>query len=247
MRPSDSFLVNIGTRAQQDDVWGEHQVHQSSILWQVSPSDQLRSSVGTGFKAPTLYQRYSAYGDESLQPEESIGRDFGWVRVWGNGFHTEVTVFKNRFHQLIEFDGALSRYQNVGSFESHGVESQISWQFTSVSQFLGSYTYTKAVDPATDQQTARRPTDKFHMSYDHKWQKARVRFDFVGKNRRRGGPFGENADGYQTLRVAMEYSIRENLRAWGRVENLLDESYEEVAGYGTPRRSFYLGLSMAEI
>ena len=39
---------------------------------------RLHGSFGNGAKAPTLYQRYSQYGDPNLQPEQSIGGDVGF-------------------------------------------------------------------------------------------------------------------------------------------------------------------------
>ena len=44
---------------------------------------------------------------------------------------------------------------------------------------------------------------------------------------------------YSLINMTGSYRIGENLELMGRVENLLDEEYEEAAGYGTPGRSVY--------
>lgn len=46
------------------------------MLWETNT--KFKATIGTGFKAPSLYYLYDpAYGNENLNPEESFGWDFG--------------------------------------------------------------------------------------------------------------------------------------------------------------------------
>jgi vitamin B12 transporter len=47
------------------------------------------------------------------------------------------------------------------------------------------------------------------------------------------------------LNIATSYQLTENLSIFGRVENVLDADYEEVAGFGTAEISFYGGLKLS--
>ena len=47
---------------------------------------------------------------------------------------------------------------------------------------------------------------------------------------------------YTLVNLSGSYQVGEGVELTGRVENLLDEEYEEAAGYGTPGRAAYLGL-----
>ncbi|MBL8581853.1 MAG: TonB-dependent receptor [Rhizobiaceae bacterium] len=47
---------------------------------------------------------------------------------------------------------------------------------------------------------------------------------------------------YTLVNVGGSFKFNENLEAFGRVENLFDEEYEEVFGYNTPGRSAFVGL-----
>jgi outer membrane cobalamin receptor len=47
--------------------------------------------------------------------------------------------------------------------------------------------------------------------------------------------------GYQVLNGTLEWKVTPALKIYARVLNLLDQKYEEVAGYGTYRRSYFLG------
>ncbi|MGH8247123.1 MAG: TonB-dependent receptor plug domain-containing protein, partial [Gammaproteobacteria bacterium] len=49
-------------------------------------------------------------------------------------------------------------------------------------------------------------------------------------------------DEYVLVSLAAEYRILENVVLFGRVENLLDEDYEEVLGFGTPGLGAYAGV-----
>ena len=58
-------------------------------------------------------------------------------------------------------------------------------------------------------------------------------------------PFQERVelDDFTLVTLTGSYQISDRLRLFGRVENALDEDYEEVYGYVAPGRSAYLGLS----
>lgn len=79
----------------------------------------LFAGGGTGFKAPSLYQRFAPhYGTQALTPERSVNAELG-VRAWkelsASGFYT-------RYQNLIDFDSATSHYRNGGKAEVLGLE-----------------------------------------------------------------------------------------------------------------------------
>jgi len=49
-------------------------------------------------------------------------------------------------------------------------------------------------------------------------------------------------DDYLLVNVAGSYELDDNFEVFGRVENLLDQDYEEVFGYSTAPISAYGGL-----
>ena len=51
-------------------------------------------------------------------------------------------------------------------------------------------------------------------------------------------------DSYTLVTVAGEYDLSDNLTAFARVENLLDEDYQEVFGYETANIAAYAGIRM---
>jgi vitamin B12 transporter len=100
---------------------------------------KLRSSVGTGAKAPSLYQQYSEYGPlasgaAALRPERSIGYDIGIDQELFEGrVKLSATAYENRLRDLIEFDSSrglvnpvffynIGQYVNVSRATTKGIE-----------------------------------------------------------------------------------------------------------------------------
>ncbi len=49
-------------------------------------------------------------------------------------------------------------------------------------------------------------------------------------------------DGWTRVDFRLSYDIMEDLSVYGRVDNILNEEYQHVPGYGTPDRSYYAGI-----
>jgi vitamin B12 transporter len=50
---------------------------------------------------------------------------------------------------------------------------------------------------------------------------------------------------YLLVNLAGSYDLTKNLQVFGRVDNLFDRQYEEVAGYGTPGIGAYGGVKVS--
>jgi len=48
-------------------------------------------------------------------------------------------------------------------------------------------------------------------------------------------------DGYTLVNLAARYQVDDRWQVYGRIENLFDERYEAVLGYGGVERGIYLG------
>ena len=60
-------------------------------------------------------------------------------------------------------------------------------------------------------------------------------------NDEESGSFGSTADWWR-VDVSAVYSISAKLEFYGRLENLFDEEYQQVFGYGTPGLSALVGF-----
>ena len=54
----------------------------------------------------------------------------------------------------------------------------------------------------------------------------------------------EELPGHVIFNLAASWDVSETVTLFGRVDNLLDKDYEELAGYGTPGLSGYGGVKI---
>jgi vitamin B12 transporter len=52
-------------------------------------------------------------------------------------------------------------------------------------------------------------------------------------------------DDYILVNLAASFDIMKNVQLFGRIENLLDEDYEQVKGYGVPEISAFAGIKLS--
>jgi vitamin B12 transporter len=235
----------------------DHNAFGSESTWRVAPvyavkgtGTRIKASYGTGFKAPSLFQLYSVYGSPDVDPETSRGWDAGVEQDLMDGaFTVGVTYFHNAFEDLINYDYSLSKYNNIGEAEAQGVEAFVTARPVKDLTLRGSYTYTETENKETGKVLERRPRNKATLDATYAVTvKARATASLmvVGESADIDFATSETVtlDRYLLATLAAEYDVRNNVTLFGRVENLFDEEYEQVFGYGTPGRAGYGGIRM---
>lgn len=212
---------------------------------------KLRASAGTGAKAPSLYQRFSEYGNLGLKPEENIGYDVGIdQRLLDGRIILSATWFDAKYTNLIDIDWASFpyRYYNISKARIKGLETSADvilvpgeWKARL------SYTYMSAVNEVTGDPLPRRPQNKGGLALTYTGiPKLEVegRVILVGERLDSAFAPGVYNPGYIRVDLRGNYRVSENLQAYLRLENLTNERYEEVLNYGTAGRSVYAGIKV---
>lgn len=245
------LTTTAGGRVDSYDSFG------TETTWRVAPvyefaatATRVKGSYGTGFKAPSLFQLYSIYGSEELAPETSRGWDAGVEQDILEGALTlGVTYFENRFEDMIDYDYLTWTYDNVSKAESRGVETFAAIKPVKDLSVRLSYTYTDTEDQTTGAQLLRRPRNKAALDATYAFTtKARGGGGLVYVGDRQDEDFAlyqkVTLDGYTLVNLYASYDVHKNVTVFGRVENLFDEQYEEVLGYGTYGRAAYGGVKV---
>jgi vitamin B12 transporter len=111
----DMWFVAAGIRADNHSRFG------SKITYRVTPGvffrqtgTRLKGTYGTGFKAPSLFQLFSAFGDPTLKAGTSTGWDIGIEQYgWENRLTTGLTYFNHTFNNMVGFDNNTFTYNNI--------------------------------------------------------------------------------------------------------------------------------------
>jgi vitamin B12 transporter len=221
---------------------------------------KLRAAFGNGAKAPTLYERFSPYGDPNLMPEQNVGGEIGIdQKLFNDRLTLSATAFNAFYSNLIAFADVPSCtaaqvalggcYYNVGKAQTSGIE--VSGDVTLVPDVLharGGYTYTDARNTQTNTQLLRVPYNQGYLSVAYTPLpniEIEPRLLLVGA-RQDGNFIGGGTvtlAGYARLDLYAKYKINDNFTAFVRFENLTNADYEEVYNYGTAGRSVYAGLT----
>ena len=248
----DSWFTTVGVRVDDHEDFGTETTYRITSTYLVQETGtKIKGTLGTGFKAPTLYQLYSQYGNRDLDPEESTGWDIGLEQsLFGDRITVGATYFYNDFEELIDFDFASSRYFNTGAAETQGVELSSTLRPMDSLTVKASYTYTDTEDTSTGQDLLRRAKHKCNFNINYRFLDQgtiNAGLNYVGKRDDTDFFTGDRVelDEYFLVNVAASYQVLDNVELFGRIDNLLDDDYQEISGYGTPELSAFAGVRLS--
>ncbi|HDZ26712.1 hypothetical protein LCGC14_0699930 [marine sediment metagenome] len=257
IRLANQFFATLGLRLDDHSQFGSAVTYRFAPAFFVEATQtKFRATYGTAFKSPSLYQLYAPgtflgpIGNAELNPEKSIGWDIGVEQqLLGGKILLAVTYFYNDYKDLINFD-FLEGYVNIGKAESKGAEILIQARPFDDMSFNAAYTRTEAKDKDTDTDLLRRPKQKFSASLNYNFQKkANINLTFIRIGEQDDMDFATwpstrlTLPGYSLLNAAVSFNPASSFQIFFRLDNIFNEEYEMVKGYGTPGFSVYGGVN----
>jgi len=242
----DELHLTTGVRHDDHSQYGGETTYRVSAAW--GPSERLRfhGSLGTGFKAPTLNDLFfPGFGNPELEPETSEGYDLGVeTRFLGDRASFDLTWFATDFDDLIAFDFVTFLPQNVAQATSEGLEATFEVRPGPGFQLTASHTWNDTEDLATGLTLPRRPEHRSTLGvYFRPLERLRGSATlFVVRDRIDSD--GRPMDDYERVDLTLHYRLSPRLEPYLRLENLFDESYQEIPGFTTPGSVAVVGLSL---
>lgn len=257
--PGRDLTLTLAARLDRHDAFGNHGSGQAALAWRPNDGGTLfRASLGQGFRAPSLYQLYSEYGNAALQPETAVAWDLG-VEQRAGQFRLSLTLFGRRTEDQVNFavctgggdpnctGGRYGYYANLDRTTALGLEATASGRLAGF-DIDASYTRTRArlegQGGAPDQDLARRPRTMASLDVSHTLPgdlRMGLGLRYAGESLSDlwGGP---PLKSHLTLGLRAEAPLGERLSVYGRLDDLTDQAPETVRGYGAPGRVATLGL-----
>jgi vitamin B12 transporter len=217
-----------------------------------------------GFSLPNL----------ALQPETSRSIDFGIEqRLFANRLKVDITAFQNRIDNRIAtvffndpvFGPSFHSDNVAGRTKVEGIELTATALITADLTLDLSYTYMNTQSPA-GAELIRRPRNSGSAYLNYAVPQWRANFNlgvaYQGRSRDTDfcglsagscsvfapptfpSPFDVNLRGSTLVTLAGSYDVTDYLQLHARVENALDQRYEQVVYYGSPRIAAYGGLTL---
>lgn len=228
---------------------------------------RLHAAAGSGTKNPGIFELYgydpdTFIGNPNLKPEKSHGWEAGIEqRFLDDRARIDVTWFDSRLKDEIftVYDTSYvfsSPANKTAESTQKGVEVSFEARLGGAWRLDASYTHldAKELDTLTGRmvEEVRRPPNIASLNIGWRGLEAqRLGLDFTV--RYNGEQYDNNytmvvatprvqLDSYTLVNLGADYRFTDNFQLYARVENLLDETYEEVFTYRTPGRAEYAGV-----
>ena len=256
------LTLTVGGRYDEHEVYGGHSTGQVAAAWRLNDgATVLRASFGQGFKAPSLYQLYSNYGNLALQPEQANSWDAGLEQqALAGQLIMTANYFERSSRDLIGFFDCstpsplcatepFGYYANIARALARGLELAATYTPSAQLTLAANYTLTDTEDRSPGSSTygnelPRRPRDLGNASVTYRWPwhlSTSVAARYAGRS------FDDAANqvplgGYVLLDLRFSYTLEEHLEIYARLENATDRHYEVAYQYGTLGRVAYAGF-----
>ncbi len=243
-KATEAFTVTLGGRYDDVESFGGKGTYRAAAAYRIAGTGTtLRSSYGTGAKAPTLFQRFDPqFGNRNLQLESSRGFDAGIEQEVSKTLTLSAGVFQNRYRNLIQYQGA--GYTNVGRATTRGIELGATWTGVPDLTLAANYTFLEAEDGATHLRLPRRPKHTLNLTADYAitetWQLGGA-MRFVTEQKDNGFSADKIPPGL-IFDARTSYKITNGAQLYLRADNLFDADGRETARYRAPGRSAYVGV-----
>ena len=258
---NDHLTLAASARHDDNSEFDSAKTYRAEAIYQLTEAIRLRGAVGTAVKNPTFTERFGFYtnfiGNPNLIPEESTSWELGADQlIMGSALTLSLTIFEAELENEIDgfiYDPATFAYtsSNInGTSERKGAELSAVGNISESMSLSAAYTYTDSTgDDAVRE--VRRP--RHIASLNLGWQAAHnlhlnTNIQFTGEQTDvYFPPFPEPSQvvalsNHTLVNINLNYSATEKLEMYLKLENALNDNYEEVFGYQTLGFGASLGL-----
>lgn len=238
---SENVDLSFALRHDDHSTFGGFTTGRLAANWRVTADTTLRASIGTGFRAPSLYELFHpVYGNPGLEQEESRSAEVGVEHRFANDAQVKATVFYTEIDNLIEFSGG--GYNQVpGTSTTKGLELSGRMALGAATDLFGSYTYTDGKD-SSGNQLVRVPEHDFVLGVEAELTDKLSGQLVLNHVAGRANDGGSAMPDYTVVNASMTYDFNETTEGYVRLENLTNEEYQTSYGYGTSDRAIYFGV-----
>ena len=266
-RITKNIFATLGSRFDEHSLSGNEDSHRATLAYLFDDkSTKLKSSYGTGFRFPSLYETfYQDSGSHTLRAEKSKSFDFGIEKSFLDlGLSIDASYFNLKYYDTLEAwntSGWLA--QNLpGTVKSQGLELISKWKKSEKLNFDLNYTYTSTYDGAEqddpnrntsyhDARLVRVPRHivnlatnmkipgykNLDLTLNTKWSDDSR--DYGNGNRTWAD---EKIDDFLVNDLSINYKLWDTYNLFFDINNILNEKYNTALDYSQMDRSFNFGI-----
>jgi len=251
------FHLEVGGRYNHDEKYG------SSFNYTINPSlllaDQFKlfGTIASAYKAPTLYQLFSEYGNLGLKPETTTSYEagFDWQLIADVlSFNTEFYKYHTKdviyFKDLADFPYGV--YDNGEVQNDKGFESELKLNEGNLTaSAYAAYVTGTLIDEtgAISADLYRRPKNTYGVTAYYDFTKAFLAgLDYKYTGGKTDENFATSPTSYVYLKpynlvdAHLQYKANKHIHLFADLNNIFDVKYTDWYGYNTRRFNFMAGI-----
>ncbi len=238
----DNLFSTQGISLTDTEDFKKNTNYQIGLGLQLATKITIKTQWTTGFKEPSLYQRYDAtYGNSLLLATKSKNYEVG-LEYKTDTFLLSNIFYESIYHNQIEFDSVANRYNNLTKSKVQGNETLLRTQFELFNFFIG-YNFMNPRNETQNKLLTRRPkeqattginfqaTEKTNVGIDYQYIGERNDFDDT------------RLSSYGLFNTQLLHNLDSNTKIEFVISNLLNKKYESIRNYGTEGRSIMSKIS----
>jgi len=244
--------VQVGVRHDENDDFGRHTSWRVSVYQPLGRNETpvaLTGAIGTGFRAPSLYEISYNQGPFAYPPASTTSLDAETSEGWEIGIQWQTqerqlraTYFDQSIDNEIYFD--LNSYagylQRSGQSQSWGVEIEAQTAITQAWQVVANVTWNKTED-AHGEQRPYRP--ELSASASLQWRAESFEGALTVRHAQDSvDTLGLPMDDFSLIDIAVSAVISDGLSLSARIENMGDKNYQQITGYYSAPRAAFIGI-----
>jgi outer membrane receptor for ferrienterochelin and colicins len=269
---SEKWLSTLGARFDyydMDKLGSDYQLNPKiGLVYKPYKGTSIRASTGSGFRAPSMAEAFTSTEagglpvrpNENLNAEKSISVEIGWNQVISEFIISDISVFYNRFWDLIEGgfykfeDMDYIRFENVTNAQITGLECTLNaWLIKNRLLSNVGYTYTDPQNLTSGYYLNYRPRHLFYTGMQGFLFNfcAGMDYRYISRYDRIDEDFGRFINDYEERVSAYIVDVRLStetklanipLKMSFQINNLFQYHYVDLIGSIAPIRNFVLTL-----
>ena len=241
--------INAGIRLNNHSEYGSHFVYSLNPSYRVDLGEgyaKIFGSYATSFIAPNLSQLFGYFGaNPDLEPEENLTIEGGFEYNLKKGVRLSGVYFNRKEESTIIY---TTGYENASADAGvHGIEIEAELELIENLKVSANYTFTELKDGVR----LRLPKHKVNANLGYNFCKntfGSLSYQYIGNRTDTDFSTFENVKLTPFSLVDLYFSqkvIKNKLKFFVSVTNLLNEDYFEILGYTTKGRNVNLGLNIS--
>lgn len=260
----DQLFLSGAVRHDDNERFENATTWRATAAWVVPETGtRLHGSYATGVTNPTFFELFGFdpgmfAGNPDLEPEKSDGWDIGVEQTFlDERLVVDVTYFEADLRDEIVTVFPAPTFvatpvNQTGTSDRRGVELTMNARVTADFDLGGSFTWLDAEDP-DGRAEVRRPEFLASLNANYRFldDRANVNLsaDYNGRMVDNEFIFATPEsrvwlEDFVLVNLAAAYRLTDRVELFGRIENLLDEDYQEVFSFDTPGIGAYAGVRL---